>query len=151
MVLFLWFLKKILSHMHTLKHAVVITYRLNLSTHTETSPHSCSHNETRHCYPGNTPQCMSARLSAFLVSDPSILHASSSMTYCLACLCLHACECVCVSGGSRTASCTINMPRESLASQDREDREGPWPTSFHANASMLTRAVHACLCVWKRQ
>ncbi len=47
-----------------------------------------------------------------------------------------------MSGGSLTASCTLNMPRESLASQDREDRE---KTSFHANTSMLTRAAHACL------
>ena len=78
------------------------------------------------------------KLSAFLVSDPSILHASGFMTYCLACLCLHACVCECVSGGSLTASCSLNIPRESLASQDREDTE---KTSFHANASMLTRAV----------
>ena len=40
------------------------------------------------------PQCMSAWLSAFLVSNPSILHASGFMTYCLACLRLHACVCL---------------------------------------------------------
>ncbi len=41
------------------------------------------------------------------------------------------------------------MPKESLASQDGEDRE---KTSFHANASVLTQAVHACLflCVKER-
>lgn len=61
-----------------------------------------------------------------------------------ACMYISVCVivCYCVSGGSWTASCTLNMPRESLASQDRGDRE---KTSFHANTSMLTRAAHTCL------
>lgn len=40
------------------------------------------------------------------------------------------------------------MPRESLASQDTEDSE---KTSFHANASMLTRAAHASLFVCAKE
>lgn len=42
--------------------------------------HTCLHNETRYCYVGNVLQCMLAWLSASLVSDPSILHASAFLT-----------------------------------------------------------------------
>lgn len=80
--------------------------------------HTDTNSKTSHCYPDNGSQCMSARLPAFLISD-AVLHAISFMASCLACLCLHACmnACVCVYlcvlGGSLTASCIINMPRES--------------------------------------
>lgn len=51
--------------------------------------------------------------------------------------------CMCVSGGSLTASCTHNMLRESLASQDREGSE--------KTISTLTlpcyHALHACVFV----
>lgn len=76
---------------------LILSHKLHThtQTHKHTHKHTQTHSETRHCYPLNAPLCMSARLSAFLVSDPSILHASGFMTYCLACLCLP--ECVCVS------------------------------------------------------
>lgn len=65
---------------------------------------------------------------------------------------MHVCVCICVCLEAPWLPAVLSTcPGRAIASQDGENKKETWPTSFHTNSPVLTRAAQACLLMCAKE